>query len=209
MTPKMFPITAQMFFHLVEQLGDQALQDIEWAESISPPSDPDVFAQEAIFVICNSGMKNTVARGIFHRCMVALGAGEPVFEVFRHPGKAAAIEHIWANKAQLLDAYLQDQDKLANVAALPWIGNITKYHLAKNFGAEVAKPDVHLQRLADREACTAQQLCERLARETGFRVATVDTVLWRACANGVLDSRSGNIQSWLTKSQATDKVHRA
>jgi hypothetical protein len=45
------------------------------------------------------------------------------------------------------------------------------------------------------EGCTAQALCERLAAETGYRVATVDTVLWRACANGVLDSCSGEIRA--------------
>lgn len=188
-------ITREIFFHLVDQLGEQALNDIEWAELLRPPVDAVEFAQESIFVICNSGMKNTVARGIFDRCMGALEAGVPVFEVFKHPGKAAAIEHIWANRESLLQSYLQADDKLANVGSLPWIGKITMYHLVKNFGADVAKPDVHLQRLADREGCTVQQLCERLAKATGLRVASVDTVLWRACANGVLDSRTGMIAS--------------
>lgn len=81
-------------------------------------------------------------------------------------------------------------DKLAFCESLPWIGGITKYHLAKNFGADVAKPDVHLKRLADAAGCTAQALCDRLARETGYRVGTVDVVLWRACAIGLVDSRA-------------------
>lgn len=33
----------------------------------------------------------------------------------------------------------------------------------------------------------------RRAQETGYRIATVDTVLWRACANGVINSRTGEI----------------
>jgi hypothetical protein len=186
-------ITAADFWRIVDLLGQQAWEDIAWAQELQTPANPDQFALEAIFVICNSGMKNTVARGIFTRSTAALLEGQPVFSVFKHPGKAAAIETIWRDRAQLLAGYLAAPDKLAYLAALPWIGDITKYHLAKNFGADVAKPDVHLQRLADREGCTVQALCERLAGELGLRVAAVDTVLWRACANGILNSRSGEI----------------
>ena len=78
-------------------------------------------------------------------------------------------------------------------ASLPWIGDITKYHLAKNLGANVAKPDRWLVRLADAEKTTVDQLCRRLAIATGDRVATVDVVLWRACAVGVLVIDGGMI----------------
>jgi hypothetical protein len=60
---------------------------------------------------------------------------------------------------------------------------------SENLGADVAKPDVHLNRLAEAERVTAQELCERLAKETGYRAATVDLILWRACANGIIHSR--------------------
>jgi hypothetical protein len=187
-------ITATDFNLVRAYLADVAEDDIEWAQALQPPSDPAQFAVEAIFVICNSGMKNTVARKIFQRCCDALADGRPVLEVFGHVGKAAAIETIWRDRAQLLAGYLDAGDQLAFLETLPWIGGITKYHLAKNFGLQLAKPDVHLQRLADREGCTAQALCERLAGELGLSVAAVDTVLWRACANGVLDSRTGQIR---------------
>ena len=97
-------------------------------------------------------------------------------------------------KAQLQAGPTRDQALLDFCDSLPWIGGITKYHLAKNFGAQVAKPDVHLVRLAEREGCAPQQLCERLAAATGWRVITVDTLLWRACANGFIDSRTGEIK---------------
>lgn len=187
-------ITADNFALLRTALGEVAEEDIVWAAGCCTPKDEETFAREAIFVICNSGMKNTIARKIFERCMAALCDGKPVRDVFGHEGKAAAIEHIWRHQGSLYIDYVMAEDKLANLAALPWIGDITKYHLAKNFGAQVAKPDVHLQRLADREGVTAQELCERLARETGLCVSAVDTVLWRACANGVLNSRTGEIR---------------
>ncbi|TPN44413.1 hypothetical protein FJ981_27845 [Mesorhizobium sp. B1-1-4] len=179
------------FIRLVAALGAQGQDDIAWSENITPPADADDFASEAIFVICNSGMKNTIAVKIFAKVMAAIRGGISAFAVFGHPGKAKAIDVIWRDREALLAGYMAAPDKIEFCASLPWIGGITKYHLAKNFGADVAKPDVHLQRLADREGVTAQALCERLAAATGYRTATVDVLLWRACANGILDSRTG------------------
>lgn len=164
-------------------------RDLEWSENILPPDDPDEFAREAIFVICNSGMAFRVAERIFYRVEQALANGESASSAFGHNGKCGAIDFIWQNRERLLAEYLAAPDKLAFCESLPWIGSITKYHLAKNFGADVAKPDVHLQRLADAEGVTPQQLCERLAGETGLRIPTVDVVLWRACALGIIRSR--------------------
>lgn len=163
--------------------------DIEWSEGCTEPTSADEFASEAIFVICNSGMRFTVAQGIFNRIMPRLTSGGSSSEVFGHKGKCGAIDHIWAERERLLDEYRAAPDKLAFCESLPFIGGITKYHLAKNFGADVAKPDVHLQRLAAAEGTTAQALCERLAEQTGYRIATVDVVLWRACAIGAIKTR--------------------
>lgn len=186
-------LTEADFRAIVAELGDIALDDIEWSEGLSEPQAAADFASEAIFVICNSGMKNTVARGIYKRVMEAIDRGDSASTAFGHVGKAAAIDTIWRDRHTLFGRYLVADDKVEFCASLPWIGNITKYHLAKNFGANVAKPDVHLQRLADREGTTAQALCERLAAATGYRAATVDVVLWRACANGVINSRTGEM----------------
>ncbi len=187
------PITSAVFLRLIDALGDQARDDIDWAEALCLPADPDEFAREIIFVICNSGMKNTVARRIYEKCCAALTVGASATQVFGHKGKAVAIDTVWRDRVHLLEAFLSAPDRLAYCETLPWIGGITKYHLAKNFGVDCAKPDVHLQRLADRAGVTPQQLCEALAKETGYRVATIDTILWRACANGILNSRTGAI----------------
>jgi hypothetical protein len=186
-------ITADDFRRIRAALGGVAEADIEWAENIQPPATAEEFAREVIFVICNSGMKNTVAREIYDRCIQALNAGQPVFSVFKHKGKAAAIEDVWRRRVFWFNFGQANGFHPDVMILLPWIGAITRFHVSKNFGAQVAKPDVHLQRLADREGTTAQALCERLAGEMGLRVATVDTVLWRACANGVIKSRTGEI----------------
>lgn len=192
----MTQITGADLQGLLVALGDVGAEDVEWSEGITPPDDAEDFALEAIFVICNSGMKNTVARGIYERVKTHLLAGRSAREGFGHPGKTAAIDLIWRAREAYFFGYLvqpSDRMRLEYLAALPWIGDITKYHLAKNFGVNVAKPDVHLHRLADRAGEDVQAMCARLAAETGYRTATVDLILWRACANGVLDSRTGRI----------------
>lgn len=178
---------------LVELLGPQGAEDIAWSQGIKPPVDAIDFAQEAIFVICNSGMHNVVARSIYTRVAKALWDGQSAGSVFGHRGKAAAIDRIWGERESLFADYRAAADKVAWLETLPWIGAITKWHLAKNFGVDCAKPDVHLVRVAERAGTTPQLLCERLARETGYRVATVDLVIWRACALKILNSRTGEI----------------
>lgn len=163
---------------------------IEWSENVTDPISAEAFAEQATYVICNSGMRNSVARPIFERCMTALSTVGSCKAVFGHPGKAAAIDAIWANRAVNFAAYVMADDPLANLAKLPYIGNITKYHLGRNLGADFAKPDVHLNRLAQAEGVDAQVLCVRLAVESGYRVGTVDLILWRACADLMIDSNS-------------------
>lgn len=168
---------------------------IQWQETVRPPADAEAFAREAIFVICNSGMKHTVARKIHDRVIAALEAGRSASTAFGHAGKACAIDTIWERRDRLFSDFQtmpDDDHRLAFLRCLPWIGDITKYHLAKNFGVDVAKPDVHLQRLARADGSTIDAMCRRLAAETGYRVATVDLILWFACARGVIDSRAAD-----------------
>jgi hypothetical protein len=183
-------ITAERFAELVAAVRAAGYgDDITWSEACALPKDATAFACEAVFVICNSGMHHRVARGIYERVIKSLVAGESARTAFRHDGKAAAIDRIWAERDSMFAGLIVAEDKVEYCASLPWIGAITKYHLAKNFGVDVAKPDVHLKRLADREGCTPQALCDRLAAASGLKARTVDVVLWRACAVGILDSK--------------------
>jgi hypothetical protein len=191
-------IPVEEFNVIVDRLRELGFADadIEWSESIEPPADPDYFALEAIFVICNSGMKNTVARGIYNRVRDALLDGKSAATAFGHVGKTAAMDKIWRDRVELLDQYLAAGDKIEWCGALPWIGPITKYHLAKNFGINVAKPDRHIERLAALHQTTSQDLCLDLAAKTGYRAATIDVLLWRACAEGVIHSWTGVLGPW-------------
>ena len=169
---------------------------IEWSENIQPPTTAEEFAREAIYVICNSGMKNSVAAPIARRCLAALESGESVATVFGHPGKRVAIDAVWRQREELFERYRRANVKVDFLGELPWIGPVTRHHLAKNLGADTAKPDVHLERLARRDRTTTQTLCRRLSRATGYRVATIDSILWRACADGILNSRRYELDGW-------------
>jgi hypothetical protein len=169
---------------------------IDWSENIEPPNTAKEFAGEAIYVICNSGMAVTVGTYLASRCVEALADRRSATTVFRHPGKGPAIDWIWDRRDDLFEQYQAAEDKLEFLGTLPWIGPVTRHHLAKNLGVDEAKPDVHLERLARRDKTTTKTLCRRLARKTGYRVATIDSVLWRACADGLVKSRVYEAEGW-------------
>lgn len=169
---------------------------IDWSESIQSPESAEAFAREAIYVICNGGMAVAAGSSVARKCIDRLAAGGLATSVFRHPGKAAAVDQIWQRRHELFEGFLIATSKLEFLEGLPWVGPVTRYHLAKNLGANEAKPDVHMERLARRDGTTTHTLCRRLARQSGYRIATIDSVLWRACADGVLASRIYEAEGW-------------
>ncbi|WP_294338929.1 hypothetical protein [uncultured Sphingomonas sp.] len=169
---------------------------IEWSETIMPPTEARTFAREIIYVICNSGMNFITANGIYWRCVRALNRGRSSSTVFGHPGKTKAIDHVWRHRKILFAAFEIAENKLTYCGTLPFIGNVTKHHLAKNLGLDTIKPDVHLMRLANAEKVSPMALCARLAYQTGYRQSTIDSILWRACADRYLESSVYEMFGW-------------
>jgi hypothetical protein len=180
-------LTAETYRSLRGQIAVAGYaEEYEWCQGVTTPADAMAFFFEYGWVVVNSGMKNQVAEKIWTRVLDSLRAGGTAMDAFGHPGKSMAIQRVFEDREARYAAYMAAEDKIAFLAALPWIGPITKWHLAKNFGIECAKPDRHLARLAEAEGVTVTALCERLAAETGDRVATVDLVLWRASNLGLV-----------------------
>ena len=161
-------------------------REVEWAQNVELCVNSGVFFQEYAWVVINSGMKNQVAERIWERVKTAIGNGQPVQSAFGHPGKAEAIQTMLRDRCEVMAKYRKAKDKLAFLQGLPWIGPITKYHLAKNLGLDYAKPDRHLERIAKTYGTTVYGLCASLAWETGHRIGAVDQVLWRAANLGML-----------------------
>jgi hypothetical protein len=103
------------------------------------------FLGQYVWVVLNSGMKNQVAERIYERFKLKRD-----LETIRHVGKRSAIKTALQNYQKWFNALLYADNKLSFLETLPWIGPITKYHLARNLGLDVAKPDRHLVRLANR-----------------------------------------------------------
>lgn len=157
---------------------------IEWCKAVKFPETPEKMAWELIYVICNSGMKHSVAAQIFERVRSAITQGRPVTDGLKHPGKAKAIDWIWNRRVMLRKQarYLKDEDLVEWCGKLPWIGGITGFHAAKNLGANVAKPDRWLVRMGLLGGETTDEICQRISKATGHRVALVDLVLWWGAA---------------------------
>lgn len=160
--------------------------EIEWGETLKPCEDSTLFCQEYIWVICNSGMKAQIAEVIYKRILNAIINEVDISDVFGHKGKVSAIKSMISNHKSIFKGYLKAKDKLEFCLSLPWIGNITKYHLAKNLGENCIKPDRHLVRIAKKYNTDAFALCEKLSEITGDRLHTVDVVLWRSANLGMI-----------------------
>lgn len=161
--------------------------EVDWAETVGPPKTPWAFWCEYGWVVVNSGMKNTVAKKIWSRIYEAVVVRDmPVSSAFGHPGKVAAIQQIHDERQEWFERYLDAPDKLAFLESMPWIGPITKHHLAKNYGHDCCKPDRHLVRIAEGYGLSPVEMCQALADVTGDRIGTVDLVIWRAAAEGMI-----------------------
>lgn len=174
----------QDYLHLKQDLVNEGYdQEINWQTNIKPCEDSEEFKNEAIWVILNSGMKNQIAQMIWNKIRTAWINGVDISEVFGHKGKVAAIKYICDYHSRLFLEYQQSEDKITYLQTIPFIGGITKYHLAKNLGHDVVKPDRHLVRIANNYGFSdCNELCQKISDETGDKVSVVDIVLWR-CAN--------------------------
>jgi hypothetical protein len=161
-------------------------KEVDWSDSIMPCTSASKFLDEYVWVVLNAGMKEQVARKIFERIQNAIQAGIPLLEVFGHKGKVAAIERMLKCYHEEFKLFQKAKDKLKRLESLPWIGKVTKYHLAKNLGIRVMKPDRHLVRIAEQYDTTCTELCLSLAAATGDKLVTVDTVIWRAANLGFI-----------------------
>lgn len=189
-----------------------AIDMLEWSnKELAPPETPEKMAGEIKWIILCAGRSAQAARTLERRVTAALRDGRPVVEAFGYRAKAEAIERAWRERHtdfQALQKVLATEDPVALVewcGSLPFVGDDTKFQLAKNFGADVVKPDIWLCRLSgipDKPrravkyrfpACMA--LARPLAEATGDRVAAVDSLLWLACNKGVLvvDANAGPV----------------
>ena len=176
------------------------VKEIEWQENVSldKVTEQD-FLRELAWVILASGMKESIIRQIFPWITAAFldfGSAEDIIQheaecrtqALKHFNNKRKIEAIitgawkvkgnsWAHIKKRLQG---SKDPLVVLREFSFIGPITCYHLAKNIGLPVAKPDRHLVRIAEGQGYEdVQAFCSHISELTGDSVPVVDIVLWR------------------------------
>ncbi len=172
--------------------------EIDWQASLKLDcvTEP-VFLREAAWVILCAGMRETVVRRRFAQVSDAFlrwCSARSIVQA-RHACRRRALSAF--NNSRKIDAILSVADRVAALSfdwirarlfeqgaeylqRLPFIGPVTCFHLAKNLGLQLAKPDRHLVSIARALGfCSVQSMCEAIAGEVFDPVAVVDIVLWR------------------------------
>ena len=179
-------------------VGEGFGEEIEWQDRVqfSEVSESQ-FLREAAWVVLSSGMREAVVRTkfpafslAFHNWLSARQISTNARQcrksaslIFAHLRKINAIIEI----ARSIDRdgfdvfkHKIDSEGVIFLQSLPFIGPATSYHLGKNIGLDVVKPDRHLVRICALAGYASPiELCQKIASAVGDRVSVVDLVVWR------------------------------
>lgn len=155
------------------------------------------FLSELAWCVYNAGMKEKVLRDKWAALSNAFCDFQPevivhyeprvlvsVLRKFNHKGKVMAV--IEAAKRILTENPIEKMQEMTEAEVLDYlqtftfIGSVTKYHLARNLGFDVVKPDRHLVRLT--EFCRYESpdlLVSHVVELTGERKGFIDFIFWR------------------------------
>lgn len=172
--------------------------EIEWQRNLhfEDIKESD-FLRESAWVILCAGMKESVVRKYFRDitfCFFEWESAEKIvrmkkycveyaLEILNNLRKIKAIaetaQRVFDIGFNRLKAILQDKSTEI-LLSFPFMGPVTSYHLAKNLGMPVAKPDRHLVRLASSLGYTnVQEFCAVISKASKEPISVVDVVLWR------------------------------
>jgi len=151
---------------------------------------PTEFYLQYCYVVFNTGMKNQIAENMyedflngFKRVNCGISDISKTVSMIRHPGKRKAIHNAYFRYEGWFETLKEKksiEEQLEFLETLDFIGLVTKFHLARNIGLDVAKPDRHLVRIAEHfDMPSVREMCEFISGKTGDRVGVVDVILWR------------------------------
>ena len=172
--------------------------EIDWQDSrsLSELSESE-FLEEAAWVVLSAGMRESVIRKCFPKITESFlnwvsadviakrrsSCEVSALKIFNNPRKISAIGSICERVALIgFDKFRKkiQTEGLDYLQVLDFIGPVTKYHLAKNVGLDVVKPDRHLLRLAKiTNFRYPKDLCQAISEITGDKLSVIDLILWR------------------------------
>ena len=173
----------------------------------------DDFAYECFYVVCVAGFKQDYAKAMCNKIIKLTKENknftiEDLSKIYGNKLKVKAIKNIWDNREFYKNKFYELKninDKVEFLGTIPYIGNITKYHLARNLGLNFVKYDIWIQRLGVALYGTEdfvskvnntklipeiKYFCDimfkKLEEEIGEKVGFIDVVLWRSCQKGLI-----------------------
>lgn len=155
------------------------------------------FLKEYSWVVLNSGFRERIVRKYFDYislCFCDWECAKSIVDnqeacvasasfVFNNPRKLRSIVNLSNIVLQTGFDVLKLKirlNPLHTLQSLPFIGKITAFHLAKNIGLNVAKPDRHMSRLSSSFGYDdTQEMCKYIHSIVGDPVPVIDLILWR------------------------------
>lgn len=139
--------------------------------------DAEDFFLHYVYVVLNSGMRNQVAERIYYSFLEK----HLDLNTIGHKGKREAIREAKTNYTRWFGELKAAEDKIEYLRGLPWIGDITAHHLARNLCiVDTVKPDRHLTKLARQFGySTPIEMCRAIQSQTNERLGIIDLILWR------------------------------
>lgn len=172
--------------------------EIEWQKSIDINQLTEtIFIREHAWVTLTTGFKEKIIRNLFQNLsdifynwesadIIVKNENicrEKALQIFANKNKINAIiqtSNIISKQGFQVIKKLILENPINTLRKFPYIGNITYFHLAKNIGIPLAKPDRHLTRIATSlNFIDVQTFCSYVSRKTGDSIPVVDIVLWR------------------------------
>lgn len=172
--------------------------EIDWQEGVCIDDLTETrFLQEYTWVVFSSGFRESVLNkkfdsiasafmGLSNADLIAKNScacRKSALNIFGHRGKVSAVLKVCEMiQSTGFDEFTKKikKDGVAFIDSLPYMGPATSYHLAKNIGLDVIKPDRHLIRIAQVSGYKSPHaLCATINQAVGDTLAVIDLVIWR------------------------------
>lgn len=155
------------------------------------------FLRESAWVILSAGMNERVIRNKFPAISSAFRDWESAAIIVRNRSRCRQVALAVFRNIKKVDAILETARILAkrgfptvkadilehgvdSIRQFPYMGPATSFHLAKNLGLPLVKPDRHLIRVAQTAGYPSPaDLCSSIAHVIGDKVQVIDLVIWR------------------------------
>ena len=155
------------------------------------------FLRESAWVILSAGMNERVIRNKFPAISSAFRDWESAAIIVRNRSRCRQVALAVFCNIKKVDAILETARILAergfqtvkadilehgvdSIRQFPYMGPATSFHLAKNLGLPLAKPDRHLVRVARKTGFPSPAvMCDRISQVVGDKVPVIDLVIWR------------------------------